>query len=317
MNVFHDKYYDIPSAVRTQYPLRSAGSAHDSYEYDDTTGKWSYVQRVGSVDLGTLTWTKSSSSNKYYSNSSTTPNYARDGVLSCAKYTFGGFATSTPWYGDDKTIRAYGQDSANEFYVHDERYTTLESFMEAMDGVELLYKMKAPILTDITELMPSINIINTEPGGLIVFEQEETALPIPTTLILSPWTDITEEANVLALAAQDDAAVAQSSANEARRIAELAAAGVDETQQVIRIETDGLYLYPGKRTDSGIEIDTDGYHQRFTNRSQRVQRSGAVRPDFATSNRVIILGTQAIVQTVDGGTGFRLATIDDYAALGE
>lgn len=129
--------------------------------------------------------------------------------------------------------------------------------------------------------------------------------------------DLADAAQASADAAQDDANAAMDAASSAQESADSAARAIAETQQVIQVKTDGLYLYPGVRAQDGnIEVDTSGYHQRFTNASQRIQHSSRLYPDFATSPTVLILGNQAMFRSVDGGTGFRLATDDDYDALG-
>ena len=113
----------------------------DVYESDGTV-----TRRYGSIDLGTLSWTKSSSGNKFYATISTPYALGYNVSMICAKYIFNGIGNNTSgYYGDDKTIRYFGprSDSASlaEIYIHDEVYSDATAFTTAMNGVYLVYEL--------------------------------------------------------------------------------------------------------------------------------------------------------------------------------
>jgi len=116
----------------------------DVYESDGTV-----TRKYAFVDLGSLTWEKSSSGNKFYA--SVTPNYKRGFAINliCARYIYDGVGVSNNYYGEDKTIR-YCNDSPNqgvyqyEFYIHDEAYSDASAFKTAMNGVYVVYELETP-----------------------------------------------------------------------------------------------------------------------------------------------------------------------------
>lgn len=164
---------DIPSALRTAHPLRSAGDVHDEYDFE----RMKFVQRIGVVDLGTLTY--------YYDASVPRFRGAFAGVktgdktkLMCAKYTPVNLLESFM----DKTIRYYLDYT--RFEIHDDDYTDAALFKAAMDGVMVYYELSEPVETDISSYFPAgfDTLLNTEPGGSVTFEQtDDTELPVPNT----------------------------------------------------------------------------------------------------------------------------------------
>ena len=106
---------------------------------DDVLG-----EKYGIVDLGTLTWVASSTTNCFYSQNASTPKYAiGDAPMICAKYECTGGRSASPFYGADKTLQWYYRtqnDLQSELYVHDSSFSDAASFKEAMSGVYLVYK---------------------------------------------------------------------------------------------------------------------------------------------------------------------------------
>lgn len=128
---------DLPISTFFPTGMKSAGSVYD--ELTPTKA----ITRIGAVDLGTLTWTKSSSGNKYYAQISGVGNVAN---TKCAMYVYDGIVVDGNYYGDDKTYRMAKYDSVSEIYIHDESYSTVESFKTAMSGVYLFYKLATPVV---------------------------------------------------------------------------------------------------------------------------------------------------------------------------
>ena len=282
------KSFSIPDTIRAQYPLRSAGSAHDSYEYDEVIGKWSYVQRVGSVVLNTMNWGVESDDGGFHRaevyDQSIAFSYGTVNVVT-PRFTTTDYYTYT-----DNSISIRANNC--RFRILSSTATTKQQFLDLMGDAVAYYELTTPIPTDITELMPSINIVNTEPGGLIVFEQEETALPIPTTLLLSPWTDITNDVNMIALQARDEASAAQETAESAQSTAETART---EFQRVVRINDEGLHV--GDNQSSGeVLIDSNSVNVVFN--GQRYSKFAANYVQF---------GNYQLRRSSDGGLVFKLS----------
>lgn len=129
--------------------LRSAGTACDEIVYDETIGKYKAIKRIGSVDMGTLTWSTQggSSANRVLSTFglvSVIKNYASSSV---ANVLVVGYSADT-WNNiyvalTDKTI-----GSTNRvFGVQDVAYasSTTEEFKAAMSGKILQYELATPV----------------------------------------------------------------------------------------------------------------------------------------------------------------------------
>ena len=113
------------------------------------------------VDLGTLTWNKSSSGTGRFAASiptSIAPPYKFESgtEMRCSAYAFDGFGnTDIGYYGANGTIkyyyRAYGY-AAQEIYVVDESKDSLTTaqFKTAMSGVQLCYELATPIAYQLT-----------------------------------------------------------------------------------------------------------------------------------------------------------------------
>lgn len=172
---------EIPAAVRTLPGYGwSAGTAYNSINYNAETDKWTYVQRVASVDLGTLTWHKFSeghyadiSNHKKASNS-----------LTCARYFTDSSADSETYTSmDNGEIRCYmaGAESTEARYVaiRDDSFAMYSNaeVKAALNGVILYYELKTHVETDITDLMPPYKILDCTGGNMIRFSNEN-ALPV-------------------------------------------------------------------------------------------------------------------------------------------
>lgn len=185
--------YPIPSAVRNLPGYGwSAGSVANTVER--TENGWQYVQRVGSVDLGTLDWydggtgtsarrmvTRQPPDNvKIPQGSSETPNAV------CPKYT--------PVTPDDTWLCVKEGISLNKdsgvVLVYDSTFATAESlaaFKAHVTGVPLYYALATPITTDITNLMgDSLAPFPVEAGGSITLHHpkadEGFAIDVPAKI---------------------------------------------------------------------------------------------------------------------------------------
>lgn len=154
----------------TEYPItfvgKSAGTVRD--ELDLVNKK--YIQRVGVVDLGSLTYY---SANSY---SGITGHYRYNATLSTRKVTKDNIYTSilgSVNYNDvvsnGVTGIVWNIGSDNTIRIETTDYDTSAKFKSAMQGVMLYYELDEPIITDVTD--EEITAI-VEGGGSITFDTD-------------------------------------------------------------------------------------------------------------------------------------------------
>lgn len=165
--------YPIPSAVRNLPGYSwSAGSVANTIER--TENGWQYVQRVGSVDLGTLDWYDGiTATSARRMNSRTTPDNVkipdsstRPNVI-CK--TYDRVSPDETWLCTKEGVTINTKNGV--VIVYDSQYSTAESlaaFKQHVQGVMLYYELSTPITTDITALMgDSLAPFSVEAGGSI------------------------------------------------------------------------------------------------------------------------------------------------------
>ena len=183
----------IPSAVRNLPGYGwSAGSVDNAVER--TENGWQYVQRVESVDLGTLDW--------YTGKSGTSARrmisrYSPDGAkipqssskipnILCSKYAL--VTADDTWLCRNEGISLNNGNGA--VLVYDSAFATVESlaaFKAHVTGVYLYYELATPITTDITDLMgDSLIPFAVESGGSITMHHlradEGFAIDVPAKI---------------------------------------------------------------------------------------------------------------------------------------
>lgn len=135
----------IALPINSLFPngMKRAGAAYDELT---TTQK---IQRVGEVDLGTLTWGYNTTSKVFYA----TLAQAQGAYLNivCPKYTPATWAQVT---SIDKTI-IVGWYVVNGVHIHDESFAgDTVAFKAAMSGVMLQYKLKTEVVTSVADALP-------------------------------------------------------------------------------------------------------------------------------------------------------------------
>ena len=183
-----DTAYPIPEPIRNLPSYGwSAGTARNYVDYENKR----YVQCVGSVDLGTLTWMKTSSQSvgDYFYAPVSAIGFKRLGAFGttvhnilCSKYIT---AARNPNAFVDKTIVLDGDSIAvSQIQVKDTAYTDATAFKQAMSGVMLYYELANPIITDISNLIPDdfLRNIEVEAGGSITFKggNDNYRIPVPS-----------------------------------------------------------------------------------------------------------------------------------------
>lgn len=178
--------YPIPAAVRNLPGYGwSAGSVANTVER--TENGWQYIQRVGSVDLGTLDWVAQKSvlySSQYFTSQSITHPIKAPAFLTAAYAT----ASSSNVVATDKSCWIsfnWGEDG--RVIIRDDKYADAASFKSAMRGMLLYYELSDYITTDITALMgDSLAPFAVESGGSITMHHpkadEGFAIDVPAKI---------------------------------------------------------------------------------------------------------------------------------------
>lgn len=185
---YHSNVYQIPEAIKALPGYGwSAGTARNYVDYENKR----YVQCVSSVDLGTLTWMKTSSQSvgDYFYAPVSAIGFKRLGAFGttvhnilCSKYIT---VARNPNAFVDKTIVLDGDSIAvSQIQVKDTAYTDATTFKQAMQGVILYYELATPIVTDISTLIDDdfLRNIEVEAGGSITFQNsngDSYRIPVP------------------------------------------------------------------------------------------------------------------------------------------
>lgn len=171
----------IPTAIR-QLNGYGLGISDSIYNYIETYAegdaqRWRYVQNVGMIDLGSLSWERTQNARPVYQVAiSDATDDLRGKVLTILPYTSTKYDEGMP----DKSITARG--SQKIVYVSYDDITTVGNFKTAMAGVPLYYELKTPIVTDITDLMTDeLKSFNAQQNGQLTFSNSNM-LPIPYKL---------------------------------------------------------------------------------------------------------------------------------------
>lgn len=183
---FYQTEYLIPEAIKALPGYGwSAGTAKNWVDYENKK----YYQCVDSVDLGTLTWMKTSSQSSvgdYFYAPVSAIGFKRLGAFGitvhnilCSKYIT---VARNPNAFVDKTIVLDGDSIAvSQIQVKDTAYTDATAFKQAMSGVMLYYELETPIVTDISSLIPDdfLRNLTVEAGGSVTFKNSNDSYLIP------------------------------------------------------------------------------------------------------------------------------------------
>lgn len=184
-----DTAYPIPEPIRNLPGYGwSAGTAKNWVDYENKK----YYQCVDSVDLGTLTWMKTSSQSSvgdYFYAPVSAIGFKRLGAFGitvhnilCSKYIT---VARNPNAFVNKTIVLDGDSTAvSQIQVKDTAYTDATAFKQAMQGVILYYELETPIVTDISSLIPDdfLRNLTVEAGGSVTFKggNDDYRIPVPS-----------------------------------------------------------------------------------------------------------------------------------------
>lgn len=176
--------YPIPSAVKALPGYGwSAGNVANTVER--TENGWQYVQRVGSVDLGTLRWSPQKISIDAYRYQITLPlmlSNTKNIVTAAYSYVGGG-----TWTGEIGIGTYYSIIQIFDSAYSDGTAESLAAFKAHVTGVPLYYELATPITTDITALMgDALAPFAVEAGGSITMHHpkadEGFAIDVPAKI---------------------------------------------------------------------------------------------------------------------------------------
>lgn len=152
--------------------LKSAGTV-----YDEIVGN-KYIQRIGSVDLGTLTWIRGAFGSVYAFYSTSITNKADGGNVLCIKYSID--PNTLVVRMSDGTILTNPANNHN-IYIRNDSYTDIASFKSAISGVILYYELTTPVeyeLVDPLVFTTSVDALGTESISPV-----NTSIPYTTPLV--------------------------------------------------------------------------------------------------------------------------------------
>ena len=173
---YHSNTHQIPEAIKALPGYGwSAGTAKNYVDYENKR----YVQCVNSVDLGTKNWLM-------YKDGDYTPFFYLNGISDirggtpnflCSKYQYAKIGVT------DNVTGLYVLESTI-VRVRDTAYTDATAFKQAMSGVMLYYELAAPIVTDISSLIPDdfLRNMEVEAGGSVTFKggNDDYRIPVPS-----------------------------------------------------------------------------------------------------------------------------------------
>lgn len=180
---FYQTEYPIPEAIKALLGYGwSAGTAKNYVDYENKR----YVQCVGSVDLGTLSWrvgNRVSFETFQLKGQKLTKNYDIAPNILCSKYP-----TKTQnelWGKTNVTGITTNANVDGCVHVNDTSYTDAAAFKQAMQGVILYYELANPIVTDISTLIDDdfLRNLTVEAGGSITFKNsngDDYRIPVPS-----------------------------------------------------------------------------------------------------------------------------------------
>ena len=163
--------------------MRSAGTAYDYLIVDADGYARKAVKVIGSVDMGTLNYTKAAVSSSYpygYFSALVAGRSSSNRNILSAKYP------TVPAWNVDKVVR--GTSSNATIYVIDSAYAESDAatFKSAMSGVELIYELATPQEYVLDE--PIYTFFEVEKGGMLRAEyndSEQVHAPLDVDLIYS------------------------------------------------------------------------------------------------------------------------------------
>ena len=192
--------YKEPKAISfASTELLGAGEAHDTIEVvegDKVAGIQRYnlvhVKRVGTVDLGTLSWIYSST--KFVATINTLGGkreWQKVPNLICSRYKTVGMVNTVDDINDKSVTYINNEDK--HIQIKDTSYTDATAFKAAMSGVILNYELATPTRTTIAENLTFEEVSAAiEQGGIIETVYETLAPNCTTGFVVKKATEVSK-----------------------------------------------------------------------------------------------------------------------------
>lgn len=156
----------------------SAGDVCNEVDWENKQ----YIQRIGSVDLSTLTWNYNNENQFFYVSNTNVPQdiayryNAAIGLL-CEKYEYkGDEAVQVLKIADDYTMYSYCDKTyiKPSLRLKNSLYTGTTEFKQSLQGTTLYYEFAEPVITDISDLIPEgfLENLEVESSGTLTFKNE-------------------------------------------------------------------------------------------------------------------------------------------------
>lgn len=136
--------------------MRSAGSAYDEIVFDKSREKWVAIKRIGSVDLGSLSWnyTSTEGQQRYVS-------YGLQGIINVPNSNGDVANTRTTRYlatyfngmWDNTLDKTLAVHTNGAVAIKDLSYNDVTTFKNSLQGVMLYYELAEPIVTEIDDVV--------------------------------------------------------------------------------------------------------------------------------------------------------------------
>lgn len=173
--------------VRNTLPITEAvrnldgygwGVNDEVYNYIDWEKK-QFVKRVERVDLGTLIFGEHELVASLFGATLSKKSSTYDGTILCNALT--DKYERDIWHTIESKDKQFGlfEDSVR---IYDADYTDAATFKAAMSGVMLVYELATPEITDISDLLPSDNLIGVEALGDVTLVTEY-GYDVPNTIV--------------------------------------------------------------------------------------------------------------------------------------
>jgi hypothetical protein len=133
--------------------LKSAGTAHDEIRYNKATQKWEKVQRIGSVDMGSLNWRFLNESDGRWRFVVQLPLMKVFSSDEIANVLVSLFPTVTGWDVFHNIKEGMAVLGPNYLGIYNKRYEGLthSEFKAAMQGIMLYYELAEHIVTELDD----------------------------------------------------------------------------------------------------------------------------------------------------------------------
>lgn len=172
----------IPQSVIDLCPDYGCGFSSTLYNHIDFENK-KYYHKVGSVDLGALSWVKSVSATAFtaYEAAVTGRKLGQLNIL-MGKYNY---TSDTVSIMSNKTYR--GQASANKIYIRDDDCASASALKAALSGSRAVFELATTEVIDLSAVLPDDwNILEVTAGGSVQFHYPDKdngfTLDVPSTM---------------------------------------------------------------------------------------------------------------------------------------